>query len=156
MPPNLRSRIVSELHSSHAGSSRMKELARSCLWWPNLEKDLEELCNSCPDCLSHRANPPKAKFHPWEWPTRPWHRIHVDYAGPVGGHCFLIIVDAHSNWVDIYYSKGLKTLLLVRLSIACDIHLHNLDCLFLLSQITDPVLPHRSLRILFSPVVSGI
>ena len=86
---------MSELYSSHAGSSRMEELARSYLWWPNLDKDLEELCNSCPDCLSHRANPPKAELHPWEWPTRPWHRIHVDYAGPVGGRYFLIIVDAH-------------------------------------------------------------
>ena len=97
---------MSELHSSHAGSSRMKELARSYLWWPNLDKDLEELCNSCPNCLSHRANPPKAELHPWEWPTRPWHRFHVDYAGPVGGCYFLIIVDAHSKWVDIYHTIG--------------------------------------------------
>ena len=94
IPPNLRPRIMSELHSSHACSSRMKELARSYLWWPNLDKDLEELCNSCPDCLSHRANPPKAELH------------HVDYAGPVGGRYFLIIVDAHSKWVDIYHTKG--------------------------------------------------
>ena len=106
VPPNLRPRIMSELHSSHAGSSRMKELARSYLWWPNLDKDLEELCNSCPDCLSHTANPFKAELHPWEWPTRPWHLIHVDYAGHVGGHYLLIIVNAHSKWVDIYHTKG--------------------------------------------------
>ena len=106
IPPKLRNKIMSELHSSHAGSSRMKELARSYVWWPNLDKDLEELCNSCPDCLSTRANPPKAELHPWEWPTHPWHRIHVDYAGPVSGRYFLIIVDAHSKWVDIYHTKG--------------------------------------------------
>ena len=106
LPPKLRPKIMNELHSSHAGSSRMKELARSYVWWPNLDKDLEELCNSCPDCLSTRSNPPKAELHPWEWPTRPWHRIHVDYAGPVNGRYFLIIVDAHSKWVDIYHTKG--------------------------------------------------
>ena len=155
IPPNLRPRIMSELHSSHAGSSRMKELARTYLWWPNLDKDLKELCNSCPDCLSHRINPPKAELHPWEWPTHSWHRIHVDYAGPVSGRYFLITVDAHSKWVDIYHTKG-SLLLLVKLSVACNIHLHNLDCLFLLSQITDPVLLHRSFRISFSAVVSGI
>ena len=109
VPPNLRQRILSELHSSHSGSSRMKELSRSYLWWPGLDKDLEDLCNSCPDCLSNRASPPKAELHPWEWPTRPWHRIHVDYAGPVDGRYFLIIVDAHSKWVDVYHTRGTTT-----------------------------------------------
>ena len=100
---------MSELHSSHAGSLRMKELARSYVWWPNLDKDLEDLCHSCPTCLSHRANPRKAELHPWEWPTHPWHRLHVDFAGPVEGRYFLIIVDAHSKWVDIYHTKGMTS-----------------------------------------------
>ena len=109
IPTTLRPSIMKELHSSHVGSSRMKELARSYLWWPNLDKDLEELCNSCPECLSQRATPYKAELHPWEWPTQPWHRIHVDYAGPVEGRYFLIIVDAHSKWVDVYHTKGTTT-----------------------------------------------
>ena len=80
----------------HSGASRMKELARSYVWWPNMDKDLENLANSCQDCLVLRAMPPKAELHPWEWPDRPWHRLHVDYAGPVDGRYFLVIVDAHS------------------------------------------------------------
>ena len=71
VPPKLRSRLLAELHSTHAGSTRMKELARSYIWWPNLDKDLEQLSGSCPDCLSFRAAPSKADLHPWEWPTRP-------------------------------------------------------------------------------------
>ena len=106
IPTTLRRNILKELHSCHVGSSRMKELARSYLWWPNLDKDLEEVCNTCPECLSQRATPPKAELHPWEWPAQPWHRIHVDYAGPVEGRYFLIIVDAHSKWVDVYNTKG--------------------------------------------------
>ena len=38
-----------------------------------------------------------------------WHCIHVDYAGPVDGRYFFIIVDAHSKWVDIYHTKGTTT-----------------------------------------------
>ena len=106
IPKKLRPDVLNELHSGHAGSSRMKELARCYVWWPNLDKDLEEMCKSCQDCLSLRATPPKAELHPWEWPSHPWHRIHVDYAGPVNGHYYLIIVDAHSKWVDVYHTKG--------------------------------------------------
>ena len=50
--------------------------------------------------------PPKAELHPWEWPKAPWHRIHVDHAGPMDGNYFLVIVDAHSKWTDIYKTKG--------------------------------------------------
>ena len=102
----LRPSLLGELHAAHLGSSRMKELARSYLWWPNLDCDLEGLTNSCPECLSQRALPAKAELHPWEWPTHPWHRIHVDYAGLVDGRYFIVVVDARSKWVDIYSTSG--------------------------------------------------
>ena len=106
VPPKLRNSLLHELHAGHAGSSRMKELARSYIWWPDLDADLEHISNSCPECLAQRAQPPKAELHPWEWPNHPWHRIHVDYAGPVNGRYFLVVVDAHSKWVDIYHTSG--------------------------------------------------
>ena len=43
VPPAGRSRIKNELHSGHPGISKMKSLARSFVWWPNMDKDLEEL-----------------------------------------------------------------------------------------------------------------
>lgn len=110
VPSKLRSCMLRELHSTHTGSSRMKELARSYVWWPNLDKDLEELTKSCSECLALRPNPPKAELHPWEWPQSPWHRLHVDYAGPVDGRFFLILVDAHSKWVDVHVTRGTTAL----------------------------------------------
>ena len=26
----------------------------------------------------HRKNPPEAPLHPWEWPSRPWERLHIE------------------------------------------------------------------------------
>ena len=109
VPSKLRDTILKELHSGHTGASRMKELARSYLWWPNLDKQLEDLVGSCQTCLELRPNPPRAELHPWEWPQAPWHRLHVDYAGPVDGRYFLIIVDAHSKWVEIFQTSGTST-----------------------------------------------
>ena len=45
--------------------------------------------------------PPKAPLHPWEFPVRPWQRLHVDYAGPIQSKYFLITVDAYSKWIDV-------------------------------------------------------
>ena len=40
-------------------------------------------------------------LHLWEWALGPWQRIHIDYAGPFRGKMFLVVVDAHSQWVEI-------------------------------------------------------
>ena len=106
IPPSLRNDVIHELHAAHTGVSKMKTLARSYLWFPNLDKELEELAASCETCLENRPMPDKAILHPWHWPTSPWHRIHVDFAGPVDGNYFFILVDAHSKWVEIFKTKG--------------------------------------------------
>ena len=66
IPSSLRPSLLQELHLGHAGAPRMKELARSYVWWPNLEKELEGISKSCPGCLALRNCPPKAELHPWE------------------------------------------------------------------------------------------
>lgn len=47
-------------------------------------------------------SPSTAPLHPWEWPEKPWTRLHVDYAGPFLGKMFLMLVDSHSKWIDVY------------------------------------------------------
>ena len=39
-------------------------------------------------------------MHPWEWPQRPWSRLCIDYAGLFVDKMFLVIVDAHSKWIE--------------------------------------------------------
>ena len=45
--------------------------------------------------------PASAPLHPWIWPSRPWQRIHLDFAGPFLGKFFFILVDAHSKWAEV-------------------------------------------------------
>ena len=101
IPLKLRTRILEELHRSHPGITRMKALARSYLWWPGLDKDLEKCVKECSSCQEVRNAPAAATLHPWLWPAKPWQRIHVDFAGPFEGKMFLIVVDAHSKWPEV-------------------------------------------------------
>ena len=96
--PGLAS-ILQELHVTHPGVSRMKALARSYVYWPGIDKDIERLVSDCATCQEHRNVLQSTELHPWEWPDKPWSRLH---AGPFLGHMFLILVDAHSKWMDIY------------------------------------------------------
>ncbi len=55
----------------------------------------------CSSCQSERPAPPTSPIRPWKWPTQPWFRLHLDMAGPFLGHTFLILVDAHSKWLEV-------------------------------------------------------
>ena len=95
-----REAVLAELHEGHPGASRMKGLARMYVRWPGVTKEIEEAVRHCPQCQQHQSSPPAAPLQPWTWPTRPWARLHLDYAGPVEGKMILIIIDAHSKWIE--------------------------------------------------------
>ena len=102
VPGKCREKVLAELHVGHSGMTRMKALARSYVWWQGLDEDIERLVKACQSCQGAKSSPPAAPLHPWLWPTRPWARIHVDFAGPFQGKSYLVVVDAHSKWLEIY------------------------------------------------------
>ena len=53
--------------------------------------------------------PQVSPLAPWEWPGRTWHRIHIDYAGSFEGRMLLIIVDAHSKFIDAHIVSSATT-----------------------------------------------
>ena len=101
IPKSLRKEALEILHSIHQGMSRTKQLARSYLWWPGMDRDIEDLINSCSSCQLQSKMPPAAPIHPWHPTQKPWSRIHIDHAGPFMGKLFLVIVDSYSKWVEI-------------------------------------------------------
>ena len=101
VPSNLQRRILDMLHESHPGINKMKLLARSYCWWPGIDQDIQKLTKSCKACLSVAPIPAVSSLHPWLWPSKPWQRIHVDFAGPLGGCMYFLIMDSHSKWPEI-------------------------------------------------------
>ena len=101
VPKSLQNQVVQELHGSHLGIARMKLIARSHVWWPCLDSQLEKLANSCSTCQETKNTPPKVPLYPWQWPSKPWSQVHIDFAGPFLNRFFLVIVDAFSKWPEI-------------------------------------------------------
>ena len=63
--------------------------------------NIEQMAKGCLGCQSFQKMPAHAPLHPWEWPSKPGQRVHVDYAGHFQGTMFLIVIDAHSKWPEV-------------------------------------------------------
>ena len=70
-PQSLCERALTEIHVSHAGVIRMKSITRLHVWWPNLDREIENCAKQCISCQENHKNPPKAQLYLWETAIHP-------------------------------------------------------------------------------------
>ena len=80
----------------------MKQLARSTVYWPRIDFDIENLCRKCTSCGQFQNKPDKPSIHPWMMPEKPWSRLHLDHAINFLGRNWLVLVDAYSKYPCIH------------------------------------------------------
>ena len=55
----------------------MKSLAHRFVWWPGMDRQIEETVKACPECQQTQPAPPVAPLCSWQWPTRPWSCVYI-------------------------------------------------------------------------------
>ena len=101
LPVTLRKRIMEALHIAHPGIVRMKMLARTYVWWPDITKDLEKFVRCCQQCQHYASQPRREEPVTWGLPRTPWKRIHIDFTGPFLEKILFLVVDAYSGWLEV-------------------------------------------------------
>lgn len=71
IPPSLQRTVLKDLHLAHIGIVKMKGLARSFIYWPGLDTDIEKMANLFENCNKNAHNPPQYAHH-WAYPKGPW------------------------------------------------------------------------------------
>lgn len=102
IPQSLQSKILDLLHLGHFGMERMKQLARTAVYWPGIDAAIEMVSRRCDSCGEHQSKPSKPPVHPWMMPEKPWSRLHVDHAINFMGSDWLVITDAYSKYPCIH------------------------------------------------------
>ena len=64
IPNKPQDRVLEELHDGHMGVVKMNALARSYVWWPNINGQLQELAKASSGCQQNQKMPTKAPLHP--------------------------------------------------------------------------------------------
>ena len=57
IPSCQQARMLDELHMSHIGIVKMKDIVRRYFWWPGITRDIEAVAAKCSECLKYRRRP---------------------------------------------------------------------------------------------------
>lgn len=100
IPSELRTVTLKTIHSSHQGILKSKQKARELVFWPGMNKQIEDVVSRCSACLTHRNKPQREPMMIHPIPSLPWSKVGTDLFELDNRH-FLILVDYYSNFIEV-------------------------------------------------------
>ena len=102
-PSKLRKRTIDRAHHSHQGIVKTKQLIRENVWFPGIDKLVEETVHCCLPCQA--SNPKHTHREPIRntpLPAVPWTDISVDFARRFpSGEYLLAVIDDYSRFPEV-------------------------------------------------------
>ena len=99
VPPSLRSAMLAQIHESHLGVVKCKQRGRECLYWPGMQKQIEEIVNDCPACNEVDKATAKEPLKPTRIPSLPWEEVASDIF-EWKNEQYLVSVDYFSKFIE--------------------------------------------------------
>lgn len=115
IPEKLRNRTLEIAHESHPGIVVMKRRMRQKVWWPHMDKHVEQFVKKCKACVLVSTADPPEPLRCTKIPERPWANLAADFLGPLpSGHNLLVLADYHSRFIEVIIMKQITASLTVR------------------------------------------
>lgn len=115
IPNSLQHRVVQIAHQSHQGIVKTKQYIREKVWFPGIDRLVENAVKSCIPCqASYPGATVREPVIPTPLPPEPWHSLAIDFSGPFpSGEYLLVIIDEYSRFpeVEIVPSTSAKTII---------------------------------------------
>ena len=101
LPTKLRSQAIKLAHEDHAGMTKTKQRIRSKLWWPIMDKDIEQHIRTCHPCQIVGKPDRPEPVQPTKLPDEPWNELAIDVCGPFPtGEYVVSLTDYYSRWPE--------------------------------------------------------
>ncbi|CAK5075920.1 unnamed protein product [Meloidogyne enterolobii] len=115
IPEKLKIIILNLIHNGHYGIVRCKSKARKYVWWPNINRDIEDFVKLCQVCQKYAPEEPKlSKYYEWPESKTCFERIHIDLAGPFLGKNFLVVIDSYSRFPWVFEIKNTNSAAVIK------------------------------------------
>ena len=96
----MRREALAQLHDSHQGTVRTKDRARFTVYWPGMDKEIDNTILSCKLCQDSLPLQQKEPITLKPTLQRPFQEIAADFCSHAGQQ-YLITVDCFSDWPEI-------------------------------------------------------
>ena len=116
VPKEDRPLYLQQVHDAvmcgHQGRIRTMNRAMQSLWWPGMDKDVEEYVRSCDTCQKMKAlrQAPAGTAKPLPAPYQPWQQIGIDFIGPLrvseGVDTIMVVVCHLTGMTHLVPCKG--------------------------------------------------
>ena len=100
VPPSERERILCQLHQYHQGITKSQLLTHGCIFWPTINKAIEEVVCQCETCTWFQAQNDATPLTPTPTPCHPWQMCTSDIF-TLEGADYLICGDFYSKMILI-------------------------------------------------------
>ena len=97
IPESQRNNVIERIHEAHQGIDKCRLQAKSCVFWPNINEDVELRVRRCEICQENQKSQAHETLEPHEIPTRPWQVIGT-YLFIWNGEEYLLICDYFSKF----------------------------------------------------------
>nr|XP_002730526.1 PREDICTED: uncharacterized protein K02A2.6-like [Saccoglossus kowalevskii] len=104
VPKKLQQKAICLAHVGHQGVVKTKKLLRETLWFPGIDKMVEETVTRCIPCQAS-THGPKPSIEPLKMstlPNGPWQEVSADFCGPFpNGKYLLVVIDDYSRYPEV-------------------------------------------------------
>ena len=100
IPQSLRKEMLKRLHEGHLGIEKCKRRARTSIYWPGINNDIDKMVSSCETCLKHQPKQQKEPMITTDLPTKAWQKVGTDLFH-LDGKNYLLVIDYFSNYPEI-------------------------------------------------------
>ena len=116
VPEKLQSRMVMLTHTGQQGIIKTKRFLRDSVWFPGIDKKVEELVKGWVPCqaTNHDPKPASEPLQMSPLPQGPWQELSMDFCSPFPNGDYLLVVTDDFSWfpeVEILRSTSAKVVI---------------------------------------------
>lgn len=103
MPAKLQDAALKIAHLAHQGVQKTKALANSKIWFPRINKKIENLVKNCRVCAENTPDRTPRQSIPVHIAPGPWNTVSLDFFGPLKGHRYwFVLIDDYTHYPVVW------------------------------------------------------